>query len=510
MSCLTHPHHSRYGMGIGGAGHPWCDNGRRSPRHDGSHRGAGRIPKIPRRWNFPKVESLRVLGSSWMMLRRWCYAVCSVGIILDSRGTLWAICGPVNSGFALKLVRLGQPRNCGCGISGGLDLMSRSNARNARGCASRLNGSAACRAWLQLIRSHAWSASLSHRGGLLVGAVWLHAAVYELWYGCVCLRLRSRHRIAGAASLSRFATGPCALEPPGFLCCIPNVMELVANGVPFLSRGSRRAREDAKVAHAAPAPLKIILWPPRSSRCLLAPRCEHAGGFHGLSTPKDSFIASFARIAASLWPFTPGRWLTRIASLRNATVDPARVICLSQRLSHACSAQSKPTPDTLAWDNIIGFRPILLRIGVMINRTMGHSDFIVESGLKTIDTALVSTINDAALWIADVAYRTHAPYEKSKSGFRGVCYAEVTLRASFLEGLWPLRPRKFEAQCIIAIVGLQRGIPSKRSHQPLTTPPPFVHTAAALPIEWSVKCSIAPTRAVRLATPQEVHINLII
>ncbi|KAF3438138.1 hypothetical protein FNV43_RR20894 [Rhamnella rubrinervis] len=75
-------------------------------------------------------------------------------------------------------------------------------------------------------------------------------------------------------------------------------------------------------------------------------------------------------------------------------------------------------------------------------------------------------------------------------------YAEVTLRRQLLEGLWPLRPRKFEAQCIIAIVGLQRGIPSKRSHHSLTTPPPFVHTAAALPIEWSVKCSIG-RRAVR-------------
>ncbi|KAH0976254.1 hypothetical protein GBA52_025973 [Prunus armeniaca] len=63
-------------------------------------------------------------------------------------------------------------------------------------------------------------------------------------------------------------------------------------------------------------------------------------------------------------------------------------------------------------------------------------------------------------------------------------YAEDPSAASFLEGLWPLRPRKFEA---ITVVGLQRGIPSKRESSARVD---YVlalctHRPSLLLIEWS-------------------------
>ncbi|KAL0744965.1 hypothetical protein Bca101_100910 [Brassica carinata] len=85
-------------------------------------------------------------------------------------------------------------------------------------------------------------------------------------------------------------------------------------------------------------------------------------------------------------------------------------------------------------------------------------------GSKRSDTVLVSTISDADQGSADVAFRTPlAPYEKSK----------------------------FLGSGIIAIVGLQRGIPSSASHQlALTTPLPFVHTARrSYRLNDPVKCS---------------------
>ncbi|PPD66313.1 hypothetical protein GOBAR_DD36808 [Gossypium barbadense] len=73
------------------------------------------------------------------------------------------------------------------------------------------------------------------------------------------------------------------------------------------------------------------------------------------------------------------------------------------------------------------FNPTVLAfgIGVMINKySRGHSYFIVR------DTVLASTINDADLGSADVAFRTPpAPYEKSKSfGSGGSMVARLKLR----------------------------------------------------------------------------------
>ncbi|KAL2319127.1 hypothetical protein Fmac_033003 [Flemingia macrophylla] len=77
------------------------------------------------------------------------------------------------------------------------------------------------------------------------------------------------------------------------------------------------------------------------------------------------------------------------------------------------------------------------------------------------DTILVSTINDADQGSADVAFRTPlAPYEKSKSLASGG---------------------------IIAIVGLQRGILSKRESSAHVdyVPALCIHCPSLLPIEWS-------------------------
>uniref|UniRef100_A0A7N2QYV4 Uncharacterized protein n=1 Tax=Quercus lobata TaxID=97700 RepID=A0A7N2QYV4_QUELO len=75
-----------------------------------------------------------------------------------------------------------------------------------------------------------------------------------------------------------------------------------------------------------------------------------------------------------------------------------------------CSKQAYAL-DTLAWDNIIGFRSYSV-------------------GLRDRNTILVSTINDADQGSADVTYRTpSAPYEKSKSlGSGGSMVARLKLK----------------------------------------------------------------------------------
>ncbi|KAI5415007.1 hypothetical protein KIW84_040453 [Lathyrus oleraceus] len=57
-------------------------------------------------------------------------------------------------------------------------------------------------------------------------------------------------------------------------------------------------------------------------------------------------------------------------------------------------------------------------------------------------------------------------------------YVEVTLYGQLLEGLWPLRPRKFEAIT---------GIPSKRESSARVdyVPALCTHRPSLLPIEWS-------------------------
>uniref|UniRef100_A0A0R0GH50 Uncharacterized protein n=1 Tax=Glycine max TaxID=3847 RepID=A0A0R0GH50_SOYBN len=193
--------------------------------------------------------------------------------------------------------------------------------------------------------------------------------------------------------------------------------------------------------------------------------------------------------------------------------------------------------------------PIVLAfgIGVMINRdSRGRTtakafakDVFINQERKLgarrrSDTVLVSTINDADQGSADVAFRTPlAPYEKSKSlGSGGSMVARLKLKgidgrappgvepALFLDsmggGAWPflvggaiclvnsVNERDLSllnsyvevtlhgqllrgTMAIIAIVGLQRGIPSKRESSARVdyVPALCTHRPSLLPIEWS-------------------------
>ncbi|KAM7459886.1 hypothetical protein LguiA_036130 [Lonicera macranthoides] len=91
-----------------------------------------------------------------------------------------------------------------------------------------------------------------------------------------------------------------------------------------------------------------------------------------------------------------------------------------------CSKQAYAL-DTLAWDNIIGFRRTTAKAfakDVFINqeRKLGAR--------RRSDTVLVSTINDADQGSVDVAFRTPlAPYEKSKFlGSGGSMVARLKLK----------------------------------------------------------------------------------
>ncbi|KAI9070504.1 hypothetical protein K1719_047534 [Acacia pycnantha] len=104
-------------------------------------------------------------------------------------------------------------------------------------------------------------------------------------------------------------------------------------------------------------------------------------------------------------------------------------------------------------------------------------------------------------------------------GFR---YGEATLRAAFLEGLWPFRPRKFEAQCVRD--ALRCSGPHARytdvfneyialadsARAALTTSSPFVHTARrSYRLNGPVKCSDrGDVGGSPPATSREVHRTL--
>ncbi|KAL6279028.1 hypothetical protein ACE6H2_015909 [Prunus campanulata] len=95
-----------------------------------------------------------------------------------------------------------------------------------------------------------------------------------------------------------------------------------------------------------------------------------------------------------------------------------------------CSKQAYAL-DTLAWDNIIGFRSY--SVGLR-DRTFAKDVFINQErklgARRRSDTVLVSTINDADQGSADVTFRTPpAPYEKSKFlGSGGSMVARLKLK----------------------------------------------------------------------------------
>ncbi|CAL8989027.1 unnamed protein product, partial [Prunus brigantina] len=158
---------------------------------------------------------------------------------------------------------------------------------------------------------------------------------------------------------------------------------------------------------------------------------ERAWGLRASDRPIGSVFARHVRSSCPRRALDPQGHLSRTEPMseRNATwLIPPVVICLSQRLSHACvigpwvgstgppavctgrlvpstgdtllaligrvvppvlvtlkkleCSKQAYAPDTLAWDNIIGFRSYSLAfgIGVMINGdSRGHSYFIVEN-----------------------------------------------------------------------------------------------------------------------------------
>ncbi|KAF3438206.1 hypothetical protein FNV43_RR20966 [Rhamnella rubrinervis] len=215
-----------------------------------------------------------------------------------------------------------------CGISGGLDLMSVLMLGNAVIAASRLNGRrlaarfcrirgsavgigdseressweerrhplAKCLARLCLVSAHHFRGNLESVAnalralrprcrlgcGLLVGVGFGYAAmVYELWYGCVCLRAPCLGiELLRSLPLGALLRGPCVSRRLGFLCCIPNVMELVASGVPFLLCKTRGGRQNGSV----PAAIENYFVAPAVLVCLLVPgsRNRVGVGFHGL------------------------------------------------------------------------------------------------------------------------------------------------------------------------------------------------------------------------------------
>ncbi|KAF3437867.1 hypothetical protein FNV43_RR20623 [Rhamnella rubrinervis] len=155
------------------------------------------------------------------------------------------------------------------------------------------------------------------------------------------------HRTACARSLSALCYGDLVSRRLGFLCCIPNVMEL---------------------RHGPRVPTR-------------PPDAEHVGvGFHGLSNVRHSFIASFARLPCVV-AADPGVGLRGIGIARMLLLDLGmgqagpplgvhccpfyrrsllaligRVVPRSVTLKKLeCSKQAYAL-DTLAWDNIIGFR----------------------------------------------------------------------------------------------------------------------------------------------------------
>ncbi|KAG9438720.1 hypothetical protein H6P81_021315 [Aristolochia fimbriata] len=245
----------------------------------------------------------------------------------------------------------------------------------------------------------------------------------------------SGHRRGGSAAASR--GGARWTYAPKW--CFRSIMSrCVSPPLPFITRTSRglvgslafpcpfetRRRTRVVGGYAAGA-IGVALF---SSRLSLTPVCSNAGRRKcswthvNAAVPMDlvdsqtkSDRLTFAR--PSMPPpraeahSRSGAALRRRVSREDATwlILPV-VICLSQRLSHAC-VDSPLLPgdaplaltgrvaapccyfeeirvlkaslrlDTLAWDNITGFRSycVGLRIGVMINRGRpGHSYFIVE------------------------------------------------------------------------------------------------------------------------------------
>ncbi|KAG7529159.1 hypothetical protein ISN44_Un146g000120 [Arabidopsis suecica] len=149
--------------------------------------------------------------------------------------------------------------------------------------------------------------------------------------------------------------------------------------------------------------------------------------FTGDVTLDDRIRGLFKKLVVEPWDGSAGPPLVCTGRLVPSVGDTLLVFNWPGRASGAvtlkkleCSKQAYAL-DTLAWDNIIGFR----------SYCVGLRDRKRKLGARRrSDTVLVSTINDADQGSADVAYRTPlAPYEKSKFlGSGGSMVARLKLK----------------------------------------------------------------------------------
>ncbi|KAF3437853.1 hypothetical protein FNV43_RR20609 [Rhamnella rubrinervis] len=478
-------------MGIGGVcGHPWCDNGRRPPCRRSAAVNGGR-----RRRNSKNSGDGGIFPKG--VARFWDPHAMMVGNVRPEHGTgkrpryrVWVRCWGLEcawgsegdascGGGATLLVRCwglssGALREAPYGWSLVLGLRHALLSRRASQSNPRSPLPMPCARHVLLPR-HAKPVVAFERG-----------CVFNLWpLGCggivdavvacvmpsgaglapidsfACLAPCFGHRTACARSLSALCYGDLvSLERLGFLCCIPNVMELVANGVPFLSVLCKGTGRTSKWHTRPRRPLKIILWPPRSSCAYSSPRMRNtwAWAFMAFRTSSIALSLVLHDCRARCGPSTPAALGSRGIGIKECyLVDPASSHMLVSKIKPCMYKRStRALPVALMIHDNSADRTALVRRRIIQISALSTFDgrivayyggdgrttakafakdvFINQErklgARRRSDTVLVSTINDADQGSADVAYRTPpAPYEKSKSlGSGGSMVARLKLK----------------------------------------------------------------------------------
>ncbi|KAF3437857.1 hypothetical protein FNV43_RR20613 [Rhamnella rubrinervis] len=302
-------------MGIGGVcGHPWCDNGRRPPCRRSAAVNGGR-----RRRNSKNSGDGGIFPKG--VARFWDPHAMMVGNVRPEHGTgkrpryrVWVRCWGLEcawgsegdascGGGATLLVRCwglssGALREAPYGWSLVLGLRHallsrRASQSNPRGGSARLA--------LVIVNVRALGRERRHPLAEMRSAI---VFSFRTPLGAPCFG----HRTACARSLSALCYGDLvSLERLGFLCCIPNVMELVANGVPFLSVLCKGTGRTSKWHTRPRRPLKIILWPPRSSCAYSSPRMRNtwAWAFMAFRTSSIALSLVLHDCRARCGPSTP-------------------------------------------------------------------------------------------------------------------------------------------------------------------------------------------------------------
>ncbi|THF97694.1 hypothetical protein TEA_006787 [Camellia sinensis var. sinensis] len=227
----------------------------------------------------------------------------------------------------------------------------------------------------------------------------------------------------------------------GFLCCLPKEKEFGLYRVPIFASPPRGAGGTPKYLPCSVLSSQVavsVAWPAGSyARALgFGALCWYTGSSTSIFPPSVRRSLRATAAPASDRAGSVGRayaaplksrswilgWVDRSASgvhrssrpfCRRCALGlnwPGRASCAITLKKLECSKQAYAL-DTLAWDNIIGFRSYYV-------------------GLRDRNTVLVSTINDADQGSADVTFRTPlAPYEKSKFlGSGGSMVARLKLK----------------------------------------------------------------------------------